>query len=216
MNWIGTGILIFSGVLLLLWGITRIDREHGMNLSPAVGFGLSMGSIIAGWICAGITKESSFGIYLAWMIICIYFLSCAVTDFLTCQVYDVFQYIGIHAAAYLALSKTDQLTEGISFITVGGSLILFSLLQYFLFMKLYGKADGMAFLIAAMAEGSLGYDIKVYLLHMIIGYLLLCLIQGLKGNIGKGRLKTPVPFVPYIWGSFLVILVFGKELQRML
>lgn len=194
-------------VSLCLNGLMKIDKNHGMVFSAGVIRRLCLGSLIAAqmWYLASSGKSGT--VHWAWFLVHVYFISCSLTDYLTCQVYDVFQYLGIAASAYLALTASANAI-------VGFSILLFALLQYFLFMKMYGKADGMAFLVAAMAEASLGYDINMYLLHMISAYLLLCLVQGLMGNIGgKGRLKVPVPFLPYITAGFWGIIVWGEKIS---
>lgn len=204
MKVIGLAGIMVVCVLLCLNGLMRIDKDHGMVFSTRVIRLLCMGSLIAAQMWYLVSAGKDWTGQSAWFLIHVYFLSCSVTDYLTCQVYDVFQYLGIGASGYLVLTASTNTIFGFS-------ILLFALLQYLLFMKLYGKADGMAFLVAAMAEASLGYDINMYLLHMITAYLLLSLVQSLKGNIGgKGRLKVPVPFLPYITASFWGVVVWSE------
>ena len=150
------------------------------------------------------TKDMEGPFRCAWLLLQIYFVSSSLTDIMTCQVYDLFQYLGVAAGGYLLLcGETSD--------WIGVSIILFVGLQYLVFRKLYGEADTMSFLVAAMAEGALGYDMQMYLLHMIFAYLLLSLTQIVKGNIGTaGKLKVPVPFLPYITVGFWGIVVFGE------
>ncbi len=201
-------LIIFICVYMSLRGLMIVDRQHGMEFSnKAVGV-LFFGCLVSACIWCVTTENKDAMIRFSWLLIHIYFLCCSVTDHLTCQVYDIFQYLGIVAAGYLLLRTPENVAVGIS-------VLLFALLQYFIFMKLYGAADGMAFLIAAGAEASLGYDINIYLLHMIAAYLLLSLRQAIRGNIGKkGKLKAAVPFLPDIMVSFWGILICGEELVR--
>ena len=202
--------IVVTCVCVCLLGLMRLDREHGMKFTTGVVAGICAGGLIAVWIWFKMTVNFPWPIRLAWLVLHIYFLCCSVTDYQTCQVYDIFQYIGIAASAYLLLTgNTDIMT--------GFSILLFGLVQYFLFMRLYGTADGMTFLIAALAEGAMGYHITGYLFHMIVAYLMLSLIQAIKGNIGcRGRLKKAVPFLPYITVSFWVMLVYAEEIQACL
>ena len=197
-------------VCVCLLGLMRLDREQGMKFTADLFVAICAGGLISGWIWLRLTADEPWPIRLAWLILHIYFLCCSITDYQTCQVYDIFQYIGIGTSAYLLLTENADMK-------IGFSIILFGMLQYFLFMRLYGKADGMTFLVAALAEGVLGYHVTGYLFHMIMAYLMLSLIQAVKGNIGRrGRLKKAVPFLPYITVSFWVMLVYAKEIQAWL
>lgn len=87
------------------------------------------------------------------------------------------------------------------------TLITFLSLQFSLFYGMYGKADTYAFCVCAMAETSLEWGMKGYLLHMLVSFLWLALIQGGRHNIAKtGNLKEPVPFLPYITLAFCTLL----------
>ena len=199
--------LIAAGVLITLRGLMKLDRDHDMEISAKEWSMLMAGSLITACIWTVMTDGEAAAVKIAWLVIHIYFLSCMLTGSMTCQVYDIFQYPGVVAAGFIVLYKQGSMAVGIS-------LLLFAMLQYVIFMRLYGAADGMAFLVAALAEGSLCYDINIYLFHMIMSYLMLALVQVWRGNVGmKGRLKKPVPFVPYIAVSFWMILVLGERIN---
>ena len=197
--------LICVCVYVLLRGMMLVDKDHGMEFDRRIWWILVMGSTSASGIWQMTTAAWGGQFRWAWLLLHIYFLSCSMTDIMTCQVYDMFQYLGIGVAGYLLLHSGASAR-------IGMSVILFAGLQYLIFMKLYGEADGMAFLAAALAEGALGYDIEMYLVHMIFAYLCLSLTQIVRGNIGTGgKLRVPVPFLPYIMVSFWGILVCGGE-----
>lgn len=198
------GGVMFLCVLLCLWGLMLLDKEHGLRFSAhAIGM-LCLGCFAAAILWYITTVEGKVWERFLWLLIHVCILCCSMTDHQTLQVYDIFQYAGIILSACLLLTKANDMWLGIS-------LILFALMQYLVFMRWYGSADGMALLVTAMAEASLGYDINVYLTHMIIAYLLLSVVQGMRGNIGrKGRLSKPVAFLPYIMVGFWVILAAGK------
>lgn len=199
--------LICVCVYMLLQGMMRVDKDHGMEFRRNIWWILIMGSTAAAGIWQMTTEGMEGPFRCAWLLLQIYFVSCSLTDIMTCQVYDLFQYLGIAAAGYLLL-------HGEISAWIGVSIILFAGLQYLVFRKLYGEADTMSFLVAALAEGALGYDMQMYLLHMIFAYLLLSLTQIVKGNIGTGgKLKVPVPFLPYITVGFWGIVVFGEKIR---
>ena len=52
---------------------------------------------------------------------------------------------------------------------------------------------------------------EAFLAHMIVAFALLLPVQAVKKNIATGgRLKAPVPFLPYVTTGFVVILIFHK------
>ena len=183
-----------------IWSMMQLDPEQNMQMTPKTKFLFLIGGLFMTPCWLDTVNGTSRSIHLAWLVICIYFLSSTMTDIMSCYVYDWFQIWGTAAGVYLVMQNQSD-------IRVGSSLVIFTILQGAIFMRLYGRADGLAFLIAALALGSLGHGIKSYLLHMIISYLSLAFIQICKGNIGKkGNLKKPVPFLPYITISFWIVI----------
>lgn len=84
--------------------------------------------------------------------------------------------------------------------------ILFVLLQYLLFARMYGLADCHAFCSCAVLLAASGRGITSMLVHMLCSIVLLGLVQWAKGNVNKrGNLKEPVAFIPYITVAFLVV-----------
>lgn len=84
--------------------------------------------------------------------------------------------------------------------------VLFVLLQYLLFARMYGLADCHAFCSCAVLLFVSGRGIASMLVHMLCSIVLLGLVQGVKGNVNKrGNLKKPVAFLPYITTAFLVV-----------
>lgn len=145
---------------------------------------------------------------LCWLILAGYLVICSVMDSMLCQVNDFVQYFGVVGGVIFVLYGQPEPEVGIY-------LILFGLLQYFLFMKMYGKADGMAFQICALYQAGMGRGMEAYLFHMIFCYLLLAVIQGFKKNINeKGNLKEPVALLPYISAGFLFLIQSADILRR--
>lgn len=90
-------------------------------------------------------------------------------------------------------------------------IFIFCALQFFLFGKMYGRADGYAFCVCAVAEAGLGMGLIEFLTHMYFSFLLLAGVQAFKKNISvKGHLKEPVAFLPYITAGFYLIIIFHK------
>ena len=181
--------------------LMKVDPEHGMCFLGKQKLILLAGSIISALLYTFVTEG------IGWLGIYIYFVIASLTDSMICKVYDILQYPAFLCGVFILIKSKPDLQVGIV-------LLIFFLLQYFVFMRFFGAADGMAFMVAALAEASLGYDITIYLFHMICAYLLLSVVQILKGNVGRNaKLKVPVPFLPCIMISFWGILLFGDQIH---
>lgn len=89
---------------------------------------------------------------------------------------------------------------------------IYIVLQEFFFCKFYGRADCHAFVVCAMVECALGMGALEYLIHMLIAFGCLAIVQMLRHNINHcGNLKQPVAFLPYITFSFWVLLFWEKS-----
>lgn len=128
-----------------------------------------------------------------------YLLIASVQDFQTYEVYDFLHCImfvlGIVLIIWIIPSGKM------------GSFLLYVLVQKFLFMRMYGAADGFVFLVCALFESVFGEGMLTFLQHMALTYLVLGVIQGWRKNIDrKGNLKQPVAFVPYIAATVWLFL----------
>lgn len=89
-------------------------------------------------------------------------------------------------------------------------MLLFCLLQELFFAKMYGRADCHAFSVCSMIGAAFGLELSGFLIHMLLAFGLLGVVQGLRHNIaGNGNLKRPVPFLPYISVALLLQMLFG-------
>lgn len=142
-------------------------------------------------------------IWLSIWLMGVYLSVSSVTDTVIYQVYDILQYMGvIGGGIWLCYQKPDA--------GIGISLLLFAVIQYLLFMRMYGKADGMGYCICAFYLSGKGYGLEGYLYQMLIGFFLLALVQLLRGNITRrGNLQQPVALFPYITIGFLIMWYMG-------
>lgn len=87
--------------------------------------------------------------------------------------------------------------------------LLYLFLQQIFFHRFYGRADCHAFSCCGFSLWGLEQGMAVYLWHMLVALLLLGVCQLLKGNVNsRGNLRTPVPFIPYIFLGFCGILAW--------
>lgn len=190
--------LALAAALLMM--ITRLDREHGLRADREAGCILLTGCLAgAGFIACSHSREYPV-IWMVYLILAVYLTVCVITDRQTCMVYDFLHFPAAAAGAVLCLLR--QLPGA-----GGAALICFALLQYFLFMHLYGRGDGMTFQVCSLYIVGAGGSLKTLLLHMAMAFFILGMVQLIRGNINrKGNLKVPVPFLPYIACSLLWFL----------
>lgn len=132
-------------------------------------------------------------------------VAACIMDLECCMIYNYVWWIGgVVGIAFLCL-RVPNVKE----------LLVYVLLQETLFAGMYGRADCHAFVVCAMVEAAYGMGMREYLIHMLLAFGLLAVVQGVRRNIGKdGNLKQPVAFLPYITVSFWVIMflyVFLKD-----
>lgn len=178
--------------LAILWLITKSDQEHGLRADREAVEILSVGCCMgAGYIASHHRQEQPI-ILAGYLILAVYLTVCVVTDRKTCKIYDFLQLPASMAGAILCMARPLPAGAGLG-------LILFALLQYFLFGRLYGQGDVMAFQVCSLYIIGEGGDFQTLLLHMALSFAILGVIQLFRKNIDRrGNLKTPVPFLPYI------------------
>ena len=143
-------------------------------------------------------------------------LFACMTDWKSCEVFAFTWWIGGTAGGFLLLQKYvtgywigEPRTPVIQQLI---PLLLYILMQEIFFERFYGRADCHAFVICALIETVLGMGMLEFLLHMLMAFGLLAVVQMPQGNINsKGNLKRPVAFLPYITISFWVLLFFEKN-----
>lgn len=185
-----------------LWLIERLDQkiETGKKECAIVFAASVAGDVLNG----AILGQGEFLTRLSLSLLTGCLLLACITDIAICQVYNFVWWIsGVAAVAMLA-------GRGFATSTVW-EVLLFCLIQMTLFVRMYGKADCYAFCVCATAEAGLGFGLAGFLMHMLVSFLLLAAVQAVQRNIGSGgRLKRPVPFLPYITGAFYLMLMFRQ------
>lgn len=86
-------------------------------------------------------------------------------------------------------------------------MIIFVLIQWFLFRRFYGEADCLVFCMCAIyMAGENNTRLLDYIILLAVTFLFLTVVQGAKRNINrKGNLKQPVALIPYIAAAMLVL-----------
>ena len=187
---------ITAGLWLIGWLDQRI--EPGKRERAVVFTACFLGDVLSGLILG--QGEFLTRLSLSLLIGCL-LLAC-ITDLAICQVYNFVWWISGAAAAVLFTGRRLEASAV-------WEVLLFVMVQLTLFARMYGKADCYAFCVCAIAEAGLGFGPAGFLMHMLVSFLLLAAVQAARRNIGSGgRLKRPVPFLPYITTGFYLMLVF--------
>ena len=185
-------IALEIGILAVGWlrYVRKKDPECQLRMDKRVYSYIIIYCITGGfWIECFLKYRAWYG-QMACGVLAAYLLVAAIQDMQCCEVYDILHILAV-PSGLLLLKETDgrQLL----------SLLMFIILQFVLFMRLYGEADGYAFLVCAIYESNGNGGFITYLLHMASAFMLLAVVQGIKHNIaGNGNLRKPVPFLPYI------------------
>jgi len=120
-------------------------------------------------------------------------LFACITD---CKMYEVYQFvwwIGGICGLFCLRGNRKELA----------GFLFFCLLQEVFFCRFYGRADCHAFVLCAMILFGKGMGMKECLVHMLLAFSGLAVVQLFRKNINKeGNLKQPVAFLPYITASF--------------
>lgn len=86
-------------------------------------------------------------------------------------------------------------------------LALFGMMQYCLFVRAYGKADCHAFFCCGIGLAVLGGGMEEHLLMALTAFGILAGVQVTRRNVdGRGNLRKPVAFVPYVALAYFVCL----------
>lgn len=81
-------------------------------------------------------------------------------------------------------------------------------IQEHIMSRFYGRADSHAFSCCAVFLFFFGAGLEGHILHMFISLILLSGHQKLCNNIGnRGKLISPVPFIPYISVAFVICVI---------
>lgn len=138
-----------------------------------------------------------------WAVIAGCFLFACVMDCRTCEVYNITWWVSGTAAVLLMFLGDWEYAR------ILPQLCFFCLIQLLVFTRMYGRADCYAFCVCAMAEASAGKGLFEFLLQMLLAISVLAVVQIFRGNVdARGKLKQPVPFLPYITLAFAMIFLF--------
>ncbi len=195
-------ILAVAGGGLFL--IRRLDQDIRLSGRGRLTLAAAawLGDLVIGRSAAW--QERPVRICMAVVVGCL-LLAC-VTDLRICQVYNFVWWVS--AAAGMGMLAG---TAGRGSAAARGAIpafLLFCAVQGAVFSRLYGRADCYAYCVCALTLTALGRGMTAFLLHMLSSFLLLCVVQIGRNNVGRdGNLKQPVPFLPYITAGFYLALL---------
>lgn len=192
MNLIVFWMTVCAIWVVCLWMVKKCDTSHWL-LSRRELVQWSSISMVNALLIEKIMESTEDGIKLSILAGCLLFA--CMTDVRMYEVYQFVWWIG-GVLGILCLPGNGG--------TIG-ELLIYCLLQELFFCRFYGRADCHAFVVCALMQFGRGMGLREYLTHMLFAFCGLAVIQFGRKNInGKGNLKKPVSFLPYITVSFWV------------
>lgn len=111
----------------------------------------------------------------------------------------VYRFIWLFAGAGAGMVLLIRILQGGMAGQSFAELIFFVLLQHLWFGRFYGRADCHAFCVSAMWMCGLGCELSDYVMHMLLTFAGLAIVQLIRRNVGRnGQLKKAVALIPYI------------------
>ncbi len=182
---------IFLLTKIYFYLIVKCNEDHNLDLGLRTQMFIGACSLIGGFVIDLLLKHWGILGQLSCGMLAAYLLTASITDIQTYEVYDFLAFIT--ALAGIGILIRNHPGSSIP------ELLIFIVIQGFLFMSMYGRADGYAFIVCALFESRFGRGLLTYLFHMGLAFLLLGIVQGFLGNVScKGNLKKSVAFLPYI------------------
>lgn len=195
--WIGSVMCCSGGIL---YSVYLTDTEFGRADFRRIRKLWVIYSLMVGILSIRIMEMDDAVAWLAYGLLAVYLIVSSVMDGILKMVCNFFHYIGLLGGSLL-LWRSPPSPE------IVGVLFLFVGIQCVVFCKMYGPADGAAFMVCAVYLAAEGGGMQSYLLHMAATFLLLGMVQGCKRNISRrGNLKHPVALFPYITAGFFIII----------
>ena len=197
-------LLIFLSAAVLLKNSDFTKKLHKKEYLYLTGLAIGNGMLLEQMLY-GHFRVTGIGEQILWGMLAGGMLTAACMDAMECWVYNYVWWWCLACDITLLLLQKDfsrqrNLQQMIS-------VVVFIVLQQVFFVRMYGRADGHAFCVCAMAEAVCGGKMVLFLLHMLLAVILLAFVQFCRGNITRrGRLRKPQPFIPYIVVSFWMVL----------
>lgn len=126
----------------------------------------------------------------------------ALMDLLKQEVYDLLWMI------FVPLSTVLLILSGKATLPVFISLMIYFIIQEVIMARVYGRADCHALWCCGLLFSAFGAELEVYAFHMAVTFVLMCVVQFIKKNIGpRLKLKKKIAMIPYILVGFWLVFV---------
>lgn len=193
--WGVASVIAIWGALLFLYLVDEDMRKYKRSIWCVLGMVLAL--IGSCFLYPG--KQQGVIVGLGFFQFTFYLSISTTMDILLKQITDMVHYPGLLGGILLLVNFRPKPE-------VCWELIIYVIIQYVIFRKMYGHADVIGFVLCALFFSATGRGIDVYVGHMSLAFGMLALVQAFRRNIaGDGNLKQPVALFPYIMCSFLLI-----------
>lgn len=199
-RWLGVSCIAGGTAAGLFW-IGKRDVEWSLRLT-----------VRGKWILASGCALSALSIlYMeTYCMVTELLLGCFAGSLLAAAVMDlweqmVYRFVWWIAGGVAAVLLSMQFGRGEAAEGIAVQLALYIILQQAVFAHFYGRADCHAFSVCAVCMAALGMDFSDFTVHMVLTFAGLTTVALASGNVTcGGRLKRPVPLVPYIVTAFWI------------
>lgn len=190
------GVVAVECILLLLYFLDEDMQEYKWSTWCFVGAMLEL----AGSVCLYSVYQQDYRVSLGCFCINLYLAVSTSMDIMLKRVTDIIHYLGLTGGMILIFQTPPQPE-------VCKELMVYTIIQYFIFGRMYGRADVIGFVLCALFFATTGRGIGTYVGHMSLSFGILALVQAFRQNIASdGNLKQSVALFPYMFCSFLLII----------
>ncbi len=126
----------------------------------------------------------------------------ALMDVFKQEVYDILWMI------FVPLCTVLLIVRGEATLPVFISLMIYYIIQEVIMARVYGRADCHALWCCGLLFSAFGAELEVYAVHVAVTFVLICVVQLIKKNIGPSlKLKKKIAMIPYILVGFWLVFV---------
>lgn len=202
------GISFILGIISIFFIISRILARKDTRLKLTIRDKRMIPILMLCCIIALVYKYKLSLLLIAYIYLAFYLCLMAYVDKKTSDVYCIFNYVGMGIGIILYLYRfITVLNRPVSLFCLLIIMIMLILAKIF---HLYGDGDGEVFFVISLffLSGDMGIDSILYIYMTFCLALMIITLTHLKDiDWQKMKFKHPIPFIPSIFASTMIILM---------